>query len=243
MTSPESAASWDPVGLQLGDMNATVDSIGVCHEVNEEVLAAVGADAPDLLITYHPLLFAPTNRLLEGSSAEGRAMRLIRHGTALLVTHTDLDAASGGTSDALAALLGLRSVEPFGEDEDRGIPPIGRVGAFEGALGALDALLSNAFGSSGLRITGDRQRDLERVAVVPGSGSDFIEAASGVADALVTGDVSHHRAVWARDLGLAIVDPGHTATERPGMQSLLAMVGELVEVTHDLTHIDPTTWG
>lgn len=243
MTGPERAASWDPVGLQVGDMNAPVDTVGVCHEVNEDVLAAMGDGKLDLLITYHPLLFMPTNRLVEGTSPEGRAKRLIQRGTSLLVTHTDLDAASGGTADALAAMVGLRSIKPFGEDEDEGLPPIGRFGEFEGTLGTLDARLSNAFGSSGLRITGDRDQDLERVAVVPGSGSDFIEAASGVADALVTGDVSHHRAVLARDLGLAIADPGHVATERPGMKNLVRIVGEVVEVTHDLTYIDPTTWG
>lgn len=243
MTRPERAASWDPVGLQVGDMDAPVDTVGVCHEVNEEVMAGFGEGALDLLITYHPLLFVPTNRLVGGTSPEGRAKRLIQRGTSLLVTHTDLDAAPGGTSDALAGMIGLRSTAPFGEDEDQGLPAIGRVGEFEGTLGTLDARLSNAFGSSGLRITGDRDQDLERVAVVPGSGSDFIETAAELADVLVTGDVSHHRAVRARDLGLAIADPGHVATERPGMERLVRMVSEVVEVTHDLTYIDPTTWG
>jgi putative NIF3 family GTP cyclohydrolase 1 type 2 len=60
---------------------------------------------------------------------------------------------------------------------------------------------------------------------------------------LVTGDVSHHRAVAALDLELAIVDPGHTATERPGMRALVRTVTDLsgVEVV-DLTDIDPQTW-
>lgn len=242
LTRPEMAASWDPVGLQLGDMGAEVETVGVCHEVNEDVVAKVEEASIDLLVTYHPLLFTPTNRLVDGRSAEARALALIRGGTNLLVTHTDFDAAPRGTSDALAALVSLKAVEPFGADEDQGMPAIGRVGEFDGSLGVLDAHISNAFGSSGLRITGDRERELERVAVVPGSGSDFIEMAAEVADALVTGDVSHHRCVRANELGLAVVDPGHIATERPGMKSLVRMVGEVVEVTHDLTTIDPTTW-
>jgi putative NIF3 family GTP cyclohydrolase 1 type 2 len=55
--------------------------------------------------------------------------------------------------------------------------------------------------------------------------------------------VPHHRVVAARDLGLAVVDPGHVATERPGMA---ALVGLLAEVTGldviDLTVHDPQTW-
>lgn len=241
-TRPENAASWDPVGLQLGDPRATVESVAVCHEVTEEVLGRVESEPVDLLVTYHPLLFAPVNRLTAGRSPEARAFRLIQKGVSLLVTHTDFDLAPGGTADALASVFKLLEVEPFGADEERGLPAIGRVGEFDGTVAALDAMASDAFGAHGLRITGDRARPLRRVAVVPGSGSDFIDQAAAVADALVTGDVSHHRAVRASDLGLAVVDPGHVATERPGMAALVGMVDEIAAVTHDLTGIDPTTW-
>lgn len=239
---PEMAASWDPVGLQLGDPETEVGTVAVCHEVTEEVVARLEDRPVDLLVTYHPLLFRPTNRLLSGRSAESRAFRLIRSGVSLLVTHTDFDAMEGGTADALARIYRLRNVAPFGADEERGVPAIGRVGEFDGNLGVLDAMTSDAFGSNGLRISGDRHTELQRVAVVPGSGSEFIEEAAAVADALVTGDVSHHRAVWAADLGLAIVDPGHIATERPGMRALVEVIREIAGDVQDLTGIDPTTW-
>jgi dinuclear metal center YbgI/SA1388 family protein len=242
-TRPERAATWDPVGLHLGDPEAPVASVAVCHEVTEEVVAALTNDPVDLLVTYHPVLFNPTTRLLAGRSAEARAWRLVRLGVNLLVTHTDFDASTGSTSDALADLLGLREVEPFGGDPEESFPDIGRVGVFDASLGALDAIVSDAFGSAGLRITGDRERHLHRVAVVPGSGADFIEDAARMADALVTGDVSHHRTVRAADLGLVIVDPGHTATERPGMERLVEMVSEVAGVdVRDLTVFDPRTW-
>lgn len=241
-TRPENAASWDPVGLQLGDPHSTVESVAVCHEVTEDVLVRIENEPVDLLVTYHPLLFAPINRLIAGRSPEARAFRLIEKGVSLLVTHTDFDMAPGGTADALASLFGLLEVEPFGADEERGLPAIGRVGEFDGTLAVLDAMASDAFGPHGLRISGDRARALRRVGVVPGSGSEFIGQAAAVADALVTGDVSHHRAVNAADLGLAVVDPGHVATERPGMTALVGMVDEIVTVTQDLTGLDPTTW-
>jgi dinuclear metal center YbgI/SA1388 family protein len=242
-TRPENAASWDPVGLQLGDPDASVERAGVCHEVNEEVIEALEQTSVDLLVTYHPLLFEPTNRLLAGRSAEARAFRLVTMGVNLLVTHTDFDAAPGGTADALAATLELRRLEPFGGDPAKGVPDIGRVGDFDGTLAALDALVSDAFGANGLRITGDRHGHVDRVAVVPGSGSDFIAAAADRADALVTGDVPHHRSVRAADLGLAIIDPGHTATERPGMRALVDLIVSVSDVeVVDLANIDPQTW-
>ena len=242
-TRPENAAAWDPVGLQLGDAGAGVSTVAVCHEVTEAVVAAVEESPVDLLVSYHPLLFAPTRRIVAGRSPEARAFRLIRAGTALLVAHTDFDAAPGGAADSLASALGLSGVEPFGGDEEVGDPPIGRVGKLSGKLAVVDARVSDLFGSSGLRVHGDRNMVVERVAVVPGSGSSLIEAAAEVADVLVTGDVSHHSAVRALDLGLAVVDPGHTATERPGMRSLASIVSGVGEVTvRDLTGLDPKTW-
>lgn len=240
-TNPEKAADWDPVGLQLGDPSAEVETVAVCHEVTEEVISQLEPNGVDLLVTYHPLLFAKTNRILSGRSAQARAFQLIQMGVGLLVTHTDFDVAPGGMADKLAALFKLRDVESFGADPDE--PEIGRVGDFEGSLAAVDALATDAFGVSGLRVSGDPKRTVERLAVVPGSGSSLIEAAAERADALVTGDVGHHRVVLARDLGLAVVDPGHIATERPGIGALYEMVSESDQVAAvDLTRIDPETW-
>jgi len=242
-THPDRTPEWDPVGLQLGDPEAHVDRIAVCHEVTEEVVATVEADTVDLLVTYHPLLFTPTTRVLAGRSAGARSYRLISSRVNLLVTHTDFDAAPGGTADSLAEFFDLIDVQPFGGDPDAGEPDIGRFGGFQGTLGTIDALLTDRFGPIGIRISGDRDAEVDRVAVVPGSGGAFVELAAQVAEVLVTGDVSHHRAVAARDLDLSVADPGHTATERPGMAALAEMVREVssAEVV-DLTGLDPQTW-
>ena len=242
-TLPELAAVWDPVGLQLGDPAATVESVAVCHEVTEEVVSAIEADPVDLVVTYHPLLFEPVNRILAGRSASARALRLLKVGASLLVTHTDFDAAPGGTADSLAAVFNLRGLQPFGQDDEEGLPSIGRVGEFDGTLAAVDAIASDVFGLSGLRISGNRSSRVDRLAVIPGSGSKFVEEAAGLADALVTGDVSHHHVVRALDLGLAVVDPGHIATERPGMSALRNLVSDVVSFgVTDLTELDPSTW-
>jgi dinuclear metal center YbgI/SA1388 family protein len=108
------AASWDVAGLQLGDPTDQVETVAVCHEVTEDVVTEVESVQPDLVVTYHPLLFRPTTRLLAGPTAAGRAWRLVRAGVALAVTHTSFDSAPGGTADALATALGLVDVGPFG---------------------------------------------------------------------------------------------------------------------------------
>ena len=231
------------MGIQLGNPDHPVHRLAVCHEVNDDVVASLEEDPVDLLITYHPLLFTPTTRLVAGRSPGSRSWRLIRLGVSLLVTHTDFDAAPGGAADALAAFFDLADSQPFGGDADSGLGDIGRHGTFTGTVGTIDAMISDAFGHVGVRVSGDRRAEVEHVAVVPGSGSRLIPIAAEVAQVLVTGDVPHHRAVEARDLGLMVVDPGHTATERPGMLALVEMVRAVTDAeVVDLTAIDPQTW-
>jgi dinuclear metal center YbgI/SA1388 family protein len=113
----DKAAGWDPVGLQLGDGSLEARAVAVCHEVTEAVVAEVEGGNIDLLIAYHPLLFQPTNRLVAGRSAAGRAYRLIRAGTAVAVIHTNFDVAPGGVADALAEALELTETTGFGPVE------------------------------------------------------------------------------------------------------------------------------
>lgn len=342
-----SSASWDPAGLQLGDAAAPVRSVGVCHEVTPAVTAEAESSRPDLLVTYHPLLFRPTTRLVAGADAGGRAWRLIRAGTAVAVAHTSFDAAPGGTADALAASLGLTHVTPFGSagpapshkvvtfapaaaveevtaamaaagagrignysgcsfrsegigafaaeagsapvvgerggnrvDEvrvemivsrsalDRVLAAlvtahpyeepgydvyetvsngrfIGRIGDHAGSFDELVDRSREVLGGTGERVTRAGNGAGRRVAVLPGSGSSFVTAARAAgADVLITGDVDHHRAVGARDAGLSIIDPGHGATERPGMAALVDLIGRTCPdiPVLDLTGHDPTPW-
>ena len=108
------AAGWDPVGLQLGDAGHSASRVAVCHEVTETVVASLEADPVDLLVSYHPLLFRPVDRLVAGRSPAGRALRLLTAGIGLAVAHTNFDVAPGGTADTLASALGLEDPVGFG---------------------------------------------------------------------------------------------------------------------------------
>jgi len=345
----ESAASWDPVGLVLGDPGAPVRKVAVCHEVTEAIVAALESGPVDLLVAYHPLLFRATQRLVAGPTPEGRALRLARAGIALGVVHTNFDVARGGTADALADALQLADVEGFGALEgaqsrklvtfvplaaaDAVLDAVAAAGAarignythcsfraegtgtffagegtepragrrgelsrepevrleflvppareaetirallrahpyeepafdlFErrgelraaGRIGRLDVELSLAALSDRVaeslrgpvpRVAGDPERRVSRVAVVPGSGEDFAEAARlAGAEVLVTGDLRHHAARRALDSGLALIDAGHAATERPGVERLLALVAAQGLETLSLLDSDCDPWG
>jgi dinuclear metal center YbgI/SA1388 family protein len=102
-----------------------------------------------------------------------------------------------------------------------------RIGSFHGSWDELIDRAVEAFQPEGLRVS-RAHGEPRRIAVAPGAGESRIGAAAAAGcDVLVTGDVSHHRAVEATDRGLSIVDVGHAASERPGMRRLHDLVAEI----------------
>ena len=123
---------------------------------------------------------------------------------------------------------------------------IGRYGELEErlGLGVLAGGLERGLPTDSVRFTGSPGTDVSTVAVIPGSGGDSIAAAAVLgADVVVTGDVSHHRAVEASDRGVFVIDAGHAATERPGMRRLYSAVMESGLETQDLTNLNTDPWG
>ena len=61
-----------------------------------------------------------------------------------------------------------------------------------------------------VRVVGDAERLVQKVAVVGGAGNSYVrQAIFAGADVFVTGDISFHVALDAKRDGLSIVDPGH----------------------------------
>ncbi len=93
---------------------------------------------------------------------------------------------------------------------------IGRVGLIKDTtLGNLANDVKAKLGLKNIRIVGDLNKAVKKVAVCGGSGGSFVSiSAFKGADVLITGDVGYHDAVDAIHLGLAIIDAGHFGTEK-----------------------------
>lgn len=107
------AGDWDNVGLLLGDRNAGVQKVMTCLTVTPESAAEAIAAKAQLIVTHHPVLFRPTQRLTR-ASAEGRMLLdLIAAGISVYSPHSAFDNTAGGINDALARRLGLTDVGPL----------------------------------------------------------------------------------------------------------------------------------
>ena len=89
---------------------------------------------------------------------------------------------------------------------------IGRIGLLEQPM-ALDdfaSKLKEQLNVPFVRIVGDANKIIRKVAVLGGDGNKYIQTAKRAgADVLVTGDLYFHVAQEAQTLGLSVVDPGH----------------------------------
>src|SRR4029077_10778781 len=72
-----------------------------------------------------------------------------------------------------------------------------------------------------VQLVGDQSRLVERVAIACGAGGEFLtDAARAKADVLLTGEARFHDYLAAQAQDVALVLPGHYATERCGVEDL-----------------------
>lgn len=108
---PSSAQDYDNVGLQVGDASRPAETVLTALDMTPDVLAEAKEIGADLIVTHHPLIFRPLTSVTADRYASRLALQLAEAGIALYSAHTNLDAAPGGVSFALAERLGLTDVE------------------------------------------------------------------------------------------------------------------------------------
>ena len=66
-----------------------------------------------VVVSHHPLIFDPLERLSDDSLAGRLALRAAREGVTVIAAHTSLDKARGGIADVVAELLGIEAATPL----------------------------------------------------------------------------------------------------------------------------------
>lgn len=236
---PETAQSWDQVGLVAGDPAQPVSRIHFALDPTLAVIEEARALGADLLVTHHPLLLRGVHSVATTTAKGASVAGLVTGGIALYVAHTNADIASPGVCDALAEACGLAAVEPLAMVEGQ---PLGRVGALPTPVALADfarslyAALPRAAG--GIRVAGPAGATVQRVAVVGGAGDDmFDHVRRSGADVYVTADLRHHPVLEAREESRGgppyLVDAGHWATESVWLRSVEQRLGEALAAHGD----------
>lgn len=229
---PDTAQSWDRVGLVAGDPEQQVTRIHLAVDPTLAVIEEAKEAGADLIITHHPLLLRGIHSVATTTAKGAAVTELVVNDIALYCAHTNADVADPGVGQALAAACGLTDTVALEITEGQ---ELGRVGDLGTPLALAEFARRLHAGlpptAAGIRVAGDPDGQVSRVAVLGGAGDSSFDAvrASG-ADVYVTADLRHHPALEAREeaaLGGGtpyLVDAGHYASESlwlPGLATRL----------------------
>lgn len=236
--APESyAMSFDRenVGLQVGGRETEVTRVYLAVDATEEVIADAMELGAQMLITHHPMIFGGIRKVSEDTSIGRRILQLAKADICYYAMHTNYDIAA--MADRTAELIDLHNMEVLEEcfSDENGAYGIGKVGELSKPLtvGALCELVKKAFDVDWVKLFGDPDMQVQRVAISPGSGKGMPqEALAKKAEVLITGDIDHHSGIDAVADGLCIIDAGHYGLEHIFTDDLAAYLTEkLPELT------------
>ncbi|MBI1346104.1 Nif3-like dinuclear metal center hexameric protein [bacterium] len=113
LAPPYLAESWDNTGLLLGDRTTDIQRVMTCLTLTPDVVAEAVARNVQLMVSHHPLMFKPLQRIT-ADTIEGQTLwNLAKHGIAVYSPHTSWDNAPLGINQQLAERLKLHDVEPI----------------------------------------------------------------------------------------------------------------------------------
>ena len=225
----ERKMDFDNVGFLVGSRDAEVNKVLIALDITDEVVQEAVEIGAQLIVSHHPMFFS-LKSVNDKDSTGARIVKLISNGISAICMHTNLDAADGGVNDALACTAGLNDMEILvseGTDSNGIEYCCGRVGVLRRPMEMSKYLeiVKNGLKTNGLRYY-DSGRDVNKVAVVGGSGGSYLEQAYNCGcDTIITADVKYDVFLRAKELGMNIIDGDHFCTENV----VVPVIGRVLE--------------
>ena len=216
-TYPRSAAlDFDNVGLLAGRAEKEVNRVYLALDATDGVIDRAVEAGADMLITHHPLIFSPLKKVTDEDFISRRVVRLIQNDIAYYAMHTNYDVL--GMAALSEKILGIKNTQVLDVtmSEDGREEGIGRIGELEKPMTLEECCVyvKHRLKLGSLKVFGDMDQKVSRLAISPGSGRSAVAPAIAKgADVLVTGDIGHHDGLDAVGQGLAVIDAGHYGTE------------------------------
>jgi dinuclear metal center YbgI/SA1388 family protein len=212
-------------GLQFGSGETDIEHVAVAVDAALETVERAAETGADLLVTHHGFFWDHTDRLT--GQQYDRVAALFENDMALYVSHLPLDGhGSLGNAACIADLLDLEARAAFG---DHGGEYVGQRGMLPNphSIGTLVGRLQPYLDTGGqdIQVLNFGPDPVLDVAIVTGSGTDFLQEAAEIgADVLITGEGKQRAYHEARERGIHVVLAGHYATETFGVRAVADLV-------------------
>ncbi len=207
----ELAASFDvgKIGLQFGSSNKEIKKVLIALDGTKEVIEQAIDEKCDLIITHHPFMFMPMISLNYDSPFGQKLIKVLENRINIYSMHTNFDTAHEGMNDILSNVIGIQNIQMIKDEIDQtclmrfgDIKPIKLIDLMEN--------VSNKIGQSGIKYVGNPNKIIHKVGIVGGAGSSEIKNAlhSGC-DCFITGEIQHHLALEAKEIGICLIEVNH----------------------------------
>lgn len=211
------AASWDNVGLLVEPTEPKVVScILLTNDLTEDVMNEAIQLNTDLIVTYHPLIFAPLKSVTTRSWKERIVARCLENRVAVYSPHTSLDSVRDGVNDWLAESFEIESSDPIQPNQIDATYGMGRLCTLKRRISIDEAidLVKLRTNLTHVRLARARGTDayVKTVAICAGSGVSVLKETS--ADLYLTGEMLHHDVLDAVHRGIHVILTNHSDSER-----------------------------
>ncbi len=214
----------DLVGITIGSEENNVNGIIIAHELDKQLLDYCLNLNINTIISYHPPSF---NKVLEDDNTESflpdpTTLEFIDSSMNVITLHTAQDVCEGGNADTLAELFNLQNIKLFAMANDKF--GAGRIGDIKGvSISKFNDLVEDKLNTKLIRSNEFFQKikEINRIAILPGSGTQFIDEIIEDVDVYITGDISHRYLLKADDASIGLLQIGHISSEIPGMKKFV----------------------
>merc|ERR1711860_58119 len=122
--SPKLAGSWDNVGLLVEPScsEKAIKKVMITNDLSNAVCEEAVREKVDLVLSYHPLIFAGMKRLTQSGWKDRIVIKCIENGIAVYSPHTVYDTITDGIADWLLKDLGAGQIKPVTQGLSLGYP-------------------------------------------------------------------------------------------------------------------------
>lgn len=241
------AASWDNVGLLIEPTEPkNITHILLTNDLTEKVMQEAVKIQADMIISYHPPIFAPLKSITTNTWKERIVAKCLENRISLYSPHTSFDSIQGGVNDWLASAFDIKESYPIepGEDPRNGM---GRYLVLQNKITVDQAveLIKQRTELNHVRLArsvNSVDGYIRKVGLCAGSGTSVLQGLS--ADLYVTGEMLHHDILDAVHKGTSVILTNHSDSERGFLKTiffneLTGMLKNAVAVTVSQEDEDP----
>ena len=231
----------DSVGITIGENESNVNNIVIGHELDDYLFEYCSDNNIDTVITYHP---PPYKKIIEEDDSENFlpdsiTTSFLDSSINVITIHTAQDVCKDGNADTLVDLFNIKNPSVFAKT-------VGKYGA--GRCGTIDMmsplelkeLIEKKLNTKIIRTNEyfENLGDISHIAVLPGSGTQFMEEILDITQVFITGDISHRYLLKADEEKMGLIQIGHISSEIPGMRKFVEKFNNFMELEINYVYKD-----